>query len=302
MSKTMSCEKFDTRLDALLDGRCAPDEWREAESHMAACARCRRLFDAMAGRADDMDAAAHASFAASVVARTSGSGSACASARERLCDFTDGLLAPVDRQLVEGHLAHCRACAALAAAVSEATALLPSFATLAPRHGIVGAVIASTSGRVPEPGLVERIAGWIARVAERPRFSLEAAYVMTLLVLIAFGNPVSAFREASVRVQPRVAAVAVAVNGPLNGVRAAGAEKLSHVERALAPKLTKPQLTDQAEALLRQLIDDSGVQRIAASVRSVASQAAAWAARVLDAVREAFGSDPTEPGTRSGRS
>ncbi len=60
---------------------------------------------------------------------------------------------------------------------------------------------------------------------------------MTVLLLVILGNPVDAFREASVRVQPKVTAVAGAVARPLSEMRAAGAERLSNVERAFSPKL-----------------------------------------------------------------
>ena len=201
----MNCEAFDHRLDDLLDGRCTADEWREAEAHLAGCPRCRRVFEAVAGRADDMDAAGHESLAQAIVARTSGGG--CATARERLCDFVDGSLAGLDRDLVGGHLDHCPACAELATALAETASVLPSFATLSPRFSLVPAVLAATSRRPVQPTLGDRVSAWLARAAERPRFSLEVAYVLTVLLLVVLGNPVHAFKEASDRVQPRVSVV-----------------------------------------------------------------------------------------------
>ena len=154
----------------------------------------------------ELDAGGHEALTQAILAKTSGN--ACASARERLCDFVDDTLAPFDRSLVEGHLAHCAACAALAAALAESTAVLPSFVSLAPRTSVVFDVLRATSRRPPEPGFGERLSAWLGRVAARPRFSLEVAYVLTVLLLVVLGNPVDAFRDASVRVEPRVAAVA----------------------------------------------------------------------------------------------
>lgn len=209
----MDCARFDRRLDALLDGSCTPGEWREAEAHAAACPRCRSLLDAMSGFGARQDEAGAASLEAAVLARTSGA--TCGAARERLCDLVDGALDGIDRELVEAHLARCRPCAELASALARATRVLPGFAELEAPAGLEGAVLAATSRRPPVPsfdervaGWAERLAGWFERLAARPRISLEAAYVCTLLIFVIVGNPVAAFRETSARgrelAQPRV--------------------------------------------------------------------------------------------------
>ena len=106
----MDCHHFDLLLDALLDGACSAAEWRRAEEHLAGCARCRQLFDALGGRADTLDEPGHASLTAAILDRTSGS--PCLASRERLCDYVDGALAGLDRDLVGAHLAHCPPCSA----------------------------------------------------------------------------------------------------------------------------------------------------------------------------------------------
>jgi predicted anti-sigma-YlaC factor YlaD len=292
----MNCTSFDARLDALLDGRCTAGEWSEAEAHLAACARCRQLFDALSGRAGDLDDQGHEALAASVVAKTSGGGRSCASARERLCDFVDGRLDTFDRELVDGHLSHCAECAALAGAVAEQTRVLSTFATLAPRGGIVRQVLAATSRKPIEPGIADQVRAWIGRAAQRPRFSLEVAYVMTVLLLVVFGNPVDAFREATVRVQPGVSAVAGAVSRPLNEMRAAGAERLSSVERALAPKLTATAVV----SAWGDSLTGGGIRwiqvRVVAPLQALVAHVGAWADRVIENTRRAFAGRATEPG------
>lgn len=285
----MTCQSFERRLDDLLDGRCTAEEWREAEAHLAGCPRCRRVFDAVAGRADDMDAAGHESLAQAIVARTSGGG--CAAARERLCDFVDGSLAPLDRDLVGGHLDHCHACAELASALTEAALVLPSFATLSPRVSLVPGVLAATSRRPIQPTLGERVSAWLDRAAQRPRFSLEVAYVLTVLLLVVLGNPVHAFKEVSVRVQPRASMVAAAVSGPIDHLRAAAEEKLNIVGQAIAPKAKPAGAVDASRAMLwqwwRTYVD--------APVRSFLSRASAWAAEIIDAASRAMRGTSSEP-------
>jgi predicted anti-sigma-YlaC factor YlaD len=288
----MTCDAFDARLDTLLEGRCSPGEWSEAEAHAAACPRCRRVFDAVSGRADTLDDAAHEALAAAVIAKTSGSIGACASARERIGDLVDGRLDTFDRELVEAHLARCAGCSALARAVAEQTALLPSFAALAPRTGIVRGVLAATSRRPVEPTATERIASWIARAAQRPRFSLEVAYVMTVLLLVVLGNPVDAFREARVRAQPRVSAVTGAVSWPLDEVRTAAAETMSRIERALAPKVkATPRASDTLSARVEALLG----RWIVGPLQAIAALVTDWAGPLVDSLRRAVAAAPTEP-------
>ena len=285
----MTCQSFERRLDDLLDGRCTAEEWREAEAHLAGCRSCRRAFDAVAGRADDMDEAGHESLAQAIVARTSGGG--CAAARERLCDFVDGSLAPLDRDLVGGHLDHCHACAELASALVEAASVLPSFATLSPRVSLVPGVLAATSRRPVEPTFGDRVSAWLARAVARPRFSLEVAYVLTVLLLVVLGNPVNAYKEASVQVRPRVGVVATAVSGPIDRLRVAAEEKLNIIGQAIAPKAKPAGAADAGRAMLwqwwRTYVDGP--------VRSFLSRASAWAAEVIDAASRAMRGTSSEP-------
>jgi len=164
----MNCADFDRRLDALLDGTCPPEDWRPADAHAAECARCRDLLDALGGRSEAgaLDEAGQASLTASILAATSVR--PCAAARERLCDYVDRTLAAFDRSLVKAHLERCGSCAALAGALARATAVLPTFAELAPPASLTGRVLAATSRRVAEPGSATGWPpGWPARRCAR---------------------------------------------------------------------------------------------------------------------------------------
>jgi anti-sigma factor RsiW len=237
----------------------------------------------------ELDAGGHEALTRAILARTSGN--ACGSARERLCDFVDDTLAPFDRSLVEGHLAHCPACANLAAALAESTGVLPSFATLAPSTSVVFDVLRATSRRPPEPGVGERLSAWLGRVAARPRFSLEVAYVLTVLLLVVLGNPVAAFRDASVRVQPRMAVVADAVRRPIAQLRTAGEETLTSVERAIKPKTEPRDALSQGRDLLSQFWQTY----VDAPVRVIVLQVSDWADRAISEVRAIFGARGSEP-------
>lgn len=237
----MNCADFDRRLDALLDGTCPPEDWRPAEAHAAECARCRDLLDALGGRSEAgaLDEAGQASLTASILAATSVR--PCAAARARLCDYADRTLAAFDRSLVEAHLERCGSCAALAGALARATAVLPTFAELAPPASLTGRVLAVTSRRAVEPGIGERLAAWLSRAALRPRFSVAVAYVATVLIVLFVGDPVDAFRRAvdqgAVYVQPAIAAVGEQVVARVATARELGAEAVSAVaSRARLPE------------------------------------------------------------------
>jgi hypothetical protein len=240
----------------------------------------------------DLDAGGHEALTQAILARTSGG--ACAAARERLCDFVDGALAPFDRTLVDGHLAHCPGCAAVAAALAEAASVLPSFASLTPRLSVVGDVLSATSRRPARPAFGERVSAWISRAAARPRFSLEVAYVLTVLLLVVLGNPVDAFRDASARVQPRMTVVATAVGRPIAQVRAAGEETLTSVERAIKPKAESIGALAQGRVLLWQFWQTY----VDTPVRTIVLQVREWAGRAVSELRAMVGAPASEPPAR----
>ncbi|MCX6544659.1 MAG: hypothetical protein NTV05_09625 [Acidobacteria bacterium] len=152
-----------------------------------------------------------------VLARTTGS--ACQRALTLIGGQPDS---PIDNQtttLIEGHLEQCAACQAVAQTLAETRAVLATLAEIEPAADFATGVVAATSGRravsrgVPWVWLVERWA-WVEtcrewagstweRVLARPRLSLEAAYLATVLLVIVVGNP---------------ALVANAIGGRTNGI------------------------------------------------------------------------------------
>jgi hypothetical protein len=135
------------------------------------------------------------------------------------------------------------------------------------------------------------VSAWLARAAERPRFSLEAAYVLTVLLLVVLGNPVNAFKEASVRVQPGVSVVRAAVSGPFDRLRAAGEEKLTVVGQAIAPKARPAGGVDAGRVMLWQWWQ----AYVDAPLRSFLSRASVWAAELVDAASKAMRGSHSEP-------
>lgn len=193
----MNCAAFEDRLDAVLAGACPADEWAEAERHLAVCARCHRLFEAARGEMHVLGPGERESLTRSILARTSGA--ACGRARELVCDFVDGTLGEFDRDMMAAHLGGCGDCGALVATLSDLARVLPAMAVIEPPADFVASVLRATTDRRRAPGLGLRLAQWWGRALQRPRFSLEVAYALTVLLILFVGNPVAAFRDVSAR-------------------------------------------------------------------------------------------------------
>ena len=141
------------------------------------------------------------------------------------------------------------------------------------------------------------MSAWLNRAAARPRFALEVAYVLTVLLLVVFGNPVNAFKDASVRVQPRITSVRSAVTAPIDRLRVAGEEKLTVIGQAIAPKGKPAGAVDNARAALWQWWETW----VDAPARSFLTRASAWASAAVNAVWKAMGGSDGEPASRPAR-
>jgi len=187
-----TCDSIIERLDDLLEGRLSQADRRAVEEHLRSCAGCRDL----AGLAAEagVPVAPPTNLLGAVLARTSGS--TCGSARARLCDHVDRLLAPTDDEIVRMHLDGCDECGRLAAAVARLATDLPSLAGLEPDARFVRDVLARTSGRAARTAVwkARLAAGW-RRLAHRPRIAWEGAYAGSILVLLLFGAPNAPFAD-----------------------------------------------------------------------------------------------------------
>ena len=184
------CRTCIDRLDDLLEGRLDDASRRETEEHLLSCRDCRDLRDLSGGEGAPI--AAPADLLGAVLARTSGP--ACGSARVRLCDHADRLLAPVDDDLVRMHLEGCVECGGLAAALVRLSTDLPPLAEMEPGPRFVADVLARTSRRETLPArLAARFLDACRRLAQRPRIAWEGAYAGAIALLILFGTPNAPF-------------------------------------------------------------------------------------------------------------
>lgn len=138
-------------------------------------------------------------FVRDVLAMTSGS--PCGRAESLLPDLTDGVLADLDRQLLQSHLEHCAPCRALAVAMGWAGPVLPQMAVVDPGEAFTAAVLGRTSRRqrleIPSPaarpgglaGLMDRLGRWWGDRILAPGFAPRVAYVATVVLVLLTAVP-----------------------------------------------------------------------------------------------------------------
>ncbi len=198
------CNFVDTWLDDWLAGRLSDEAAQRVEQHVSACGRCRRLAALLHEVDTESEGVPEADLLSGVLERTTGS--PCARAEELMPALADGALDDVNRELVQAHAGHCDRCARLIAVLEESRQVLPSLADIEPPLGFTARVLARTS-RAPRQSSLADL--W-QRILARPRASLEIAYAATVLLVIVFGNPVSAFNEARGKAGELVGAVPIA--------------------------------------------------------------------------------------------
>lgn len=213
----MECREFRERLTALAAGALARRDADRAWEHLDTCPDCARRFDAVAERAVPPE------LVQGVLRRTGSD--PCTAARERLCEHVDGTLPRIDTTLIDGHLDACAACRGIAAALREMARELPAWREIDPGSGFAAAVLARTlpAGRRAAPS-AGRWVETLRELARRPRFAWEAAWVASVIALLALGGP-DALRPAAPRraiASAHSAAAPVVVHDLRAGFTAAG--------------------------------------------------------------------------------
>lgn len=173
-----------------------------------ACDRCRGLLIG-----DAVTAAARAEVAAHLTA--------CPACRA----FAEALRAGDQAWLAEDEAAFCDGVLARTSLADALAEELRNLAEMDPGPGFTASVLLHTSER---PAAERWRAGWAAgwrALVRRPRFAWEAAYVVTLCLVLAVGNPVSAWewgsQTASSIAQRRVAPAATGLRQDFEAWRAA---------------------------------------------------------------------------------
>ncbi len=185
----MRCTVLQLVLDSYLEASLEARSRAALEEHMKSCRDCRELLGIARGDLE-LPGQLGNEFAQSVFRRTAGP--ACMQARDLLCQFCDGQLSGLDFELVAAHVENCGACRGLEAALSGLRRDLPEMAEIQPDGRFAEAVLRRISTAVAQQSRHgPRFRDWWLALVRRPRFSWEAAYIGTLLMVIAFTNPLA---------------------------------------------------------------------------------------------------------------
>lgn len=274
----MSCRHFETRLEALLDRELPAAERTACLLHAEDCPACRELLELAAVAAPPED------LVAAVLASTSGP--ACERALEQLAGFQDlAATRTSDRQLVALHLAGCEDCRALAGVLAALAADLPGMAEVRPDERLVADVLAATlpvTVRVRRWWERTRFQTW-PRWVRRPRFALEAAFVLTVACLPLVMTSASALAALPGR------AVEMAQQGP-------GAE----LDRLLLERLpggeSDPPWEERLEGTVREIRESPVARRteqsfgsVRETLRGLGGAVAAGAGEAASLARQGYG-------------
>jgi anti-sigma factor RsiW len=284
---SMDCSEFEDRLERLQGGLLTAEERQAVEDHLAACEPCRELIEAATEGLNVPPLKMPRDLTRSILERTSGS--ACRRVREHLCDFVDGKLEGSYGEILSLHLADCVDCSALAASLAELKEILPQMSEVEPGMNFTFRVLRATSRLSPElrVSLWSRIQQWWLRLIQRPRFSWEAAYLGTILLVTVLGNPLTTFQELSLRAaaiyQSKSSFTWVSVALPGSLVRSEdGALKCTR-EFVDALSRRQQEFAASAVSLLEQ-----GAQSLQSNVQSEFRATGALAKKTLAALQRAW--------------
>jgi hypothetical protein len=184
----MDCSHFAEILADLQEGTLSPGMQSAAQVHLAECSVCRGLLDISRGHVDILPQERHDELARSILDRTSGS--VCAHVESSLWDFIEGELSTEDSHLISLHLENCAECRSVAEDLVLIQQELPAMAEIDPGESFTQEVISGTSRVRPYRSVLRAgFRAWWDRMVQRPRFSLEVAYVGALVLFLIFSIP-----------------------------------------------------------------------------------------------------------------
>jgi len=289
------CFAFQQAVFEAGDGRALLRRRPDLAAHHDACAGCRAWLAAFVGGVES--AAGEAALTATVLARTSGD--ACARARELAAAALDEPLAAMDAALVAAHLGSCASCRVVVEEMAASVAALPALAEIDPGPAFTARVLAATSRR---PARARAFDWWRrqwAGLVSRPRFALEAAYALTLVLVLFAGNPLSAFEWTAARVEPLVQTVGgpvQAVDARIQALRARVAGGVVATEESASLATTWAEWAQRTWDDLMSSVS-AGLSQIVGALESAVGWVRQW-------VRDAFGgaaATATEPDAGAAR-
>ena len=168
------CLWFCRSLRAFADGRLASDQNRRAEDHLVHCEACLEKWTQSLGVLPDLTEA--------ILAETHMD--PCSRAERLLSQARDLPLPSEEEALLSVHLQHCVGCGQLEAVLGSLSPELRDMAFLEPDPYFTRDVLRRIGAISTTLGWRARFHGFWVQLVRRPRFAMEAAYVLTLFLAL----------------------------------------------------------------------------------------------------------------------
>jgi len=169
-----------------LNGDLSAQERVATATHLERCPECRQITQIVRGDFDREPEDLSADFVSEVLELTSGA--TCRQARHHLCNLVDGELSADYAKVVARHLQECVECSGLFVTLTELAEVLPGMGLLEPDAAFTDDVLARTTRAEEVTQPPNRIQRFLDSIVQRPRFSWEAAYVGTLILMTVWGG------------------------------------------------------------------------------------------------------------------
>jgi hypothetical protein len=242
----MECKRFERFLEDSFEVTLSEQNQASLADHLKRCPSCRQYRSILRGETNLLARHDQEYLTRSVLDSTSGP--SCASAEELLC-LDDGEASREGQRLLAAHLENCSHCSAMKAWLDEAKDVWPALSELDPGEGFTASVLLATShSPAPPPSWIANLGRSVGQLLQRPRFSWEAAYVGTLLLIALVGNPADVLRPEGETRWSRAADIA-----PGQVTHLVGSVKTG-LEQQYATSLAK---VDLAEETFRGLLERS---------------------------------------------
>lgn len=186
----MNCKDFSDNLKAFTANRLDEKKQHECELHLTSCSDCLDNWRSITAPAFAQDKLSEEKLRKAIMVECELQ--ACAECEQLLSDSCDKTLIKSYSELVSSHLKNCSSCRNTSIALDYLTHELPILAYEQPPAGLLNTILEKT---LPWHKLLLQKYSFdlwdFSKLLRRPRFSMEASFLVTAIYLALLGLPES---------------------------------------------------------------------------------------------------------------
>ena len=184
----MNCKKFQDRLPAFTSRQLSTESRLQCETHITDCVECLDLWLSHCSNEFSLEPKNNEELVSAILQSTNSK--TCNEAEDLLVDYIDETLELASSEILSIHLANCTSCKKTALTLLQLREDLPQIGLREPPADLLETVLGQT---LPWPKRVIRKISkadfGFSNLIVRPRFSMEASFLGTILWLALFGLP-----------------------------------------------------------------------------------------------------------------